>query len=133
MAGKENKEKSRGSSLECCVAVVMTTFSREEDAENVATLLLSKSLASCIQMSNIKSLYKWKGRLEKGKEVLCIIKCLKDNIEGVVEEIKKNHTYEVPEIIVLEGRASKEYVDWMRRNDKKDKEGGGLVEARFIN
>jgi periplasmic divalent cation tolerance protein len=99
---------------------VLTTFDDRSLAENLAKELLEKRLAACIQIAEIESFYRWKGNVENSKEFLCIIKTKKDLYEAVESEIKRLHSYEVPEIIalpILSG--SKEYLSWIEEETKQ--------------
>ena len=94
---------------------VITTVSGKSDAEKIARALIAKDLAACVQIGGpIKSIYRWKGRIETAKEWVCIIKTRKSFYKKVEKAIKENHPYEVPEIIavsIVEG--SKTYLKWL--------------------
>jgi periplasmic divalent cation tolerance protein len=94
---------------------VTTTADTKETAEKIATVLVQKRLAACVQIVGpISSVYWWKGKVEKTNEWLCIVKTRKNLYEAVEASIKANHTYEVPEIIavpIVEG--SKGYISWL--------------------
>ncbi len=47
----------------------------------------------------ITSIYSWKGKIENDKEILMIMKSRTDLLEEITSEVKKNHPYEVPEVI----------------------------------
>lgn len=54
---------------------VVTTVKRLEDAEELAKGLVEERLAACVQiLGPVKSVYRWKGRLEEAEEWLCLIK-----------------------------------------------------------
>ena len=94
---------------------VTTTADTKETAEKIATVLVQKRLAACVQIVGpISSVYWWKGKVEKTNEWLCIVKTRKNLYEAVEASIKANHTHEVPEIIavpIVEG--SKGYISWL--------------------
>jgi periplasmic divalent cation tolerance protein len=94
---------------------VFTTTEKKEDAEKIARILLEARLAACIQVVGpISSLYWWKGKIEKAEEWLCIIKTREDLYGELEKTIRKNHPYEVPEIIaipIISGNRG--YLDWI--------------------
>lgn len=93
---------------------VLTTTGSKKDAERIAEKLLENKLAACIQVSPISSIYRWKGKTEKGKEYLCIIKSQKKLYKKIETTIKTIHPYEVPEIIsVAVSCGSKRYLAWI--------------------
>jgi periplasmic divalent cation tolerance protein len=97
---------------------VITTVSKKSDAEKIAKALIDKKLAACVQIGGpIKSIYRWKGKIETAKEWICVIKTRKNLYEKVEAAIKKIHPYEVPEIIAVPiGAANKDYLKWIKVN-----------------
>lgn len=98
---------------------VFTTTNKKTIAEKIAKLLIKKKLAACIQIFAIKSFYEWKGKIEKAKEWLCIIKTKKIFYEEVEKIIKELHNYEIPEIISMPINGSKDYLDWIGKQLRK--------------
>ncbi len=96
---------------------VSTTVAKKSDAERIAKFLLDKKLSVCTQIIGpITSVYKWKGKLEKSKEWLCIIKTKKTLYKRIEKAIKNVHPYKLPEIVatpIIEG--SREYLEWMQK------------------
>jgi periplasmic divalent cation tolerance protein len=101
-------------------SIIFVTCPDDQIAENIANILLKKRLAACINItSKIKSLYWWKGKVEKSDEVLMIIKTKSKFFKKVEKEIKKVHPYEVPEIISLKiDSGTKKYLDWIKEVTK---------------
>jgi len=95
---------------------VMTTTSREADAERIARVLLEKRLAACVQIVGpVTSLYWWKENLETSEEWLCSIKTSEGQYAALEKAIRKVHPYEVPEIVALPIVAgSKDYLKWLQ-------------------
>ena len=62
----------------------------------------------------VESIYWWKGKVETGRERLLILKTAKGKLKKLEAEVRRMHSYEVPEFLVVgvEGGA-KEYLDWM--------------------
>jgi len=96
---------------------IFTTVTKRSDAERVAKFLLDKKLSACTQIIGpITSVYKWKGKFEKSKEWLCIVKTHQKHYTKIEKTIKEIHPYELPEIIatpIIKG--SREYLGWMRK------------------
>ncbi len=99
---------------------VITTIDDEKKAENMAELLLSRKVCACVQISGpIKSIYWWKGKIEKSEEYYISIKTTKDKFNIVMDIIKENHSYEVPEIISLDiDDGYRPYLDWIDESVK---------------
>lgn len=82
-------------------SVVITTTGNKEDAEKIANALLSEKLAACIQVTQIKSYYTWKDAVNVDEEQLLLVKCKEADYAEIEKCIKTNHSYEIPEIILL--------------------------------
>ena len=94
--------------------IVTTTCPHEEEAGRISSILIESHLAACIQISEITSMYEWKGEVNSEKEYLLTIKTTSDNYEKVESLILRNHSYEIPEIIqipIIRGSAS--YLQWI--------------------
>ena len=94
---------------------VITTISDKQGAERIAAKLLDKRLAACVQIIGpMKSVYRWRGKIVRSKEWICLIKTKKALYKKVEAAIKKIHPYEVPEIIaspILNGDIG--YLKWI--------------------
>lgn len=100
-------------------SVIITTTSTKEDAEKIATALLSQKLAACIQVSQIKSYYTWKEKMNKDDEQLLMIKCKHGDYAEIEKCIKANHSYEIPEIIQLPiSNGLPAYMNWINEVTK---------------
>ncbi len=95
--------------------LILVTTSSEEEAKKIALSLVEKKFAACVNLvKDIESIYRWKGKLSDEKEVLMLIKTRKKLYKSVEEEVRKLHSYEVPEIIALPIIAgSKDYLFWL--------------------
>jgi len=100
--------------------VVFITASSWEEAEKISKALVEKKLAACVNMvRDIRSIFFWKGKISDEKEVLLIAKAKRKNFEKIEKEVKKMHSYEVPEIIALPILiGSKDYLDWVEKESK---------------
>lgn len=97
--------------------IILTTIDNQNSAESLAEQLVKSKLAACVQISNIKSYYRWKGTFEKSDEFLLMIKTEKKIYKEVEQFILSNHSYELPEIISIkieDGFAN--YFDWVDEN-----------------
>jgi periplasmic divalent cation tolerance protein len=97
-------------------AVVLTTTASNEETEKIAHALLEQKLAACVQAAPIKSYYTWEDRIQEDHENLLFIKCKAVDYAQIEACIRANHSYQVPEIVLLLLSAgSQEYLDWIRR------------------
>lgn len=95
-------------------AVVLTTCENEESAKKVIDSLLAKELVACIQKFPICSFYSWKGEICNDNEIALLIKCNHKHFEDIKNTILDNHSYELPEIILLPiNDGFDKYLNWI--------------------
>ena len=79
-------------------------------------------MAACVNLvSGVRSVYRWKNKVEKSPEVLLVIKTSRALFENVRSQIEKMHSYELPEVIalpVVDGAET--YLDWIDRELGKE-------------
>lgn len=95
------------------VALVLTASKQE--AEKIVQSLLEAKLIACGNItSQVTSLFRWKGKIERAEECLVLMKTRRDLFDRVSQTVKALHSYENPEIITLDvADGSKEYLDWL--------------------
>jgi periplasmic divalent cation tolerance protein len=100
-----------------CVQV-LTTAGSEEEAGRIASLLVERRLAACVQVVGpITSRYRWQGAVEEEREWQCLAKTTQAAYAAVEAVIREVHSYDEPEIIatsILAGSAG--YLAWIDAN-----------------
>ena len=99
--------------------VVLVTCGSAKEAKSIADALVRKRLAACVNVlvSPVQSIYRWKEKVESAKEFLLLIKTSRRRFAGLEKEIRRLHSYEVPEIIALPIAAgSKPYLKWLEES-----------------
>ena len=100
-------------------SLIMTTFSKKKEAKKVSKKIISKRLATCIQIQKIDTLYAWHGEIQNENEYLLFIKTKSNRFKKLESFIKKHHSYKVPQIIQIPiTKGSKEYLSWIETNTK---------------
>jgi periplasmic divalent cation tolerance protein len=99
--------------------VVLVTAPRRV-ALSLARRVVSERLAACANIiPGLRSLYWWKGRLERSSEALLIFKTPARNLRRLFARIRRLHPYEVPEILALSVRAAhRPYAEWVARESR---------------
>lgn len=95
--------------------VALVTCENQAQAEKVARGLLDKHLAACVNiLPGAKSLYWWQGKIEETAECVLIIKTREANLGDLTAEVKRLHSYSVPEVIAfrIEG-GNPDYLRWL--------------------
>jgi periplasmic divalent cation tolerance protein len=96
-------------------SLVLTTCGAKEEAERVALLLVEQSLAGCVQMFQIESVYRWEGTVERAKEWMLFCKIRAADYDKAEAAIRSVHSYATPEIIAVEiGKGAQPYFAWLQ-------------------
>ena len=102
--------------------LIFVTCKNSAEARKIALAMLRKKLVACANIvPKIESHYLWKGKIEKRKEALLILKTRKELQAKVEAEIKKLHSYKLPVIEFIEVKTGKEVEKWVERETGKEK------------
>ncbi len=104
----------------CCL--VTTTVDKASLANSLAEDAIKEHLAACVQIiPNITSYYYWRGQLEKSQELLLQFKTTEKRAQLLMEYLKKSHSYDTPEIIMLRtGDIDPDYEKWIEMAVNQD-------------
>ena len=88
-------------SLERAV-LVYTTFPSIGEAEQVGQTLVERRLCACVNiLPGMVSLYWWKGGIDRGDEVVMIIKTRAALTEPLRQAVRQLHSYTTPAFLVI--------------------------------
>lgn len=98
--------------------LVLSTASSPKEARRIAGHVLRRKLAACINIvPRVESRYWWKNKIEAGRETLILIKTTAACYASLQQEIKKWHSYDVPEIIAVPiKKGHPDYLRWLTRS-----------------
>jgi len=98
------------------VIIVLTNFPDRDSALALASQLVEKQLAACVNvLDGCTSVYRWKSGLESEREVPVLVKTRAELFDQVRSAIRSGHPYELPEILAVSVTAGlAEYVSWVR-------------------
>jgi periplasmic divalent cation tolerance protein len=100
--------------------IVLTTCGSEDEAEKIARYLVENRLAACVNIvPQVRSIYRWQGKVESARELLLLVKTTNEKFTQVRDAIRELHSYELPECAVLpieDGSAA--YLDWIEDSVK---------------
>lgn len=95
--------------------IVLTTVGLHEKAEELARALVDRRLAACVNIIGpIRSVYRWKGKVENEQEYLLLIKTSADRSADLAAAFGELHPYELPERVELDiAGGSADYLSWI--------------------
>jgi periplasmic divalent cation tolerance protein len=112
------KRKGEGPMQERTDIVTVTVACSDGDqARKIAAGLVEGRLAACAQILPVESVYRWRGKLERDREHLVVVKTLAACLPALERLVTRAHSYEVPEILALPvAWAHAPYAEWLRES-----------------
>jgi periplasmic divalent cation tolerance protein len=104
--------------------VVLVTCGSRTKARRIARSLVERKLAACVNalQTSVESIYRWQGKVETAREFLLVIKTSRKRFAALEAEIRRRHSYDMPEIIALPiERGSRPYLTWIADSVKQSK------------
>jgi periplasmic divalent cation tolerance protein len=96
--------------------VVLITCGSEREAKTIARSLVERKLAACVNLltAPVESVYRWKGKVDSAREFMLIAKTTRKRFAALQSEVRRLHSYDVPEIIALPVVVgSRDYLSWI--------------------
>ncbi|RWR99878.1 protein CutA-like isoform X1, partial [Dinothrombium tinctorium] len=96
-------------------SVAFVTISNEQTAQKLALQIVENKLAACVNIvPKVISIYEWKGKIENDSEALMMIKTRTSRVDELIAFVKKNHPYEVCEVITTAiQHGNPDYLKWL--------------------
>lgn len=93
---------------------VYFTCSTREEAHTIARTLVKNRFVACANIFPIFSVYTWKEKIEESEEYAALLKTEKRKVALTIEEVKRLHSYEVPDIVEIPlGRGYRPFFQWI--------------------
>ncbi len=95
--------------------LVLVTAPNLKIARRLAQAALNARLIACANLiPKIESHYWWRGKIERGAEVLLLLKTSRKHLAALEELIVAKHPYDTPEFLVVPLKAGNaRYLAWM--------------------
>ena len=94
---------------------VYTTYPSIVEAEKAGRAIVERRLAACVNiLPGMISHYWWEGVVERGEEVVMIVKTRATLAEEVRKAVKQMHSYTTPAVMVIPLESvDQNYFDWI--------------------
>jgi len=101
--------------------VVLVTAASKQQAGRIGRALVRAKLAACVNvLPGIRSIFSWEGKILDEREVLLIVKSRADLFGQLAAEVKRLHSYQVPEVIAFSiAYGAADYLTWIRKTTRK--------------
>jgi periplasmic divalent cation tolerance protein len=96
--------------------VVLVTCRSAKEARRIAEAVVEQRLAACVNIlgAPVRSIYRWKGRIESAREILLVMKTSRRRFAALQKKIEQLHSYDVPEVIALPIiTGARRYLGWI--------------------
>lgn len=105
--------------------LVLITAPDLKTARRLARAALAARLVACANLvPRIESHYWWQGKMERGNEVLMILKAPRAALPELEKLILASHPYDTAEFLVLPvSRGSSRYLDWWKQSCERTGSG----------
>jgi periplasmic divalent cation tolerance protein len=100
--------------------IALVTAPDLKTARRLARAALEARLIACASLiPRVESHYRWQGKIERGAEVLMILKTTAKCAQKLEKLIVASHPYDTPEFIILDLRGgNKRYLNWLETGCK---------------
>ena len=98
--------------------VVLVTAPDVKTARKLAQAALKARLIACANLlPKVESHYWWQGKIERGAEVLLVLKTTTARLAALEKLIVAKHPYDTPEFLVLPiAGGHKRYLNWVEQS-----------------
>ena len=105
------------------VLSVYAVFATAEEAERIGRTVVEERLAACANiLPPVRSIYRWKGKIETTDEVAAIFKTHHWRSDALMERIAELHSHDVPCIVAWPiEKIVGSYADWVEDTVIRDR------------
>jgi periplasmic divalent cation tolerance protein len=102
---------------------IYAVFANGDEAERIGRTVIEERLAACINiLPPMRSIYRWKGRIETADEVAAILKTHHWRSDALMQRIGELHSYDVPCIVAWPiEKIVGSYADWVEDTVIRDR------------
>lgn len=93
--------------------LLITTESSKKIAKKIGKLLVKRKLAACVSIKEIYSIYRWGLEIEQIKEFEIVIKSKSSKLELLINTLKKELSYKLPQFIYKSFDSEINYYKWI--------------------
>ena len=88
---------------------------KKSEAYKIATFLVKNKLVACANIiNNVDSVFTWKDKVKKTKEIMIVGKTMNKNVQKIIKNVKKLHSYEIPCVIFFDIKnGNTDFLKWI--------------------
>jgi periplasmic divalent cation tolerance protein len=82
--------------------LIYITAADKAEAEKLASALVGERLAACANiLDGVDSSFWWEGKIEHGREALCLLKSVRGKFPALRQRVLELHSYKTPCVVAL--------------------------------
>lgn len=87
----------------------------QDEAKNFARGLVEERMAACVNLiPKIESFFWWEDQVQADDESLLLVKTTQLKLDKLMEYVKDNHPYDIPEAITVQvAEGLPDYINWV--------------------
>lgn len=100
--------------------ITFVTCRDAAQARKIAAALVREKLAACGNiLQGVTSIYRWEGKLQRGRECLLLLKSRDALSKRLAARVRALHSYSVPEVLTLRiASGDPAYLRWVRESTR---------------
>ena len=101
--------------------LAISTAATPAQAERIASALVEERLAACVNIvPGATSIYRWKGKLHRDREVLLLLKTTATTLDALRDRLLELHPYDEPEFLAFDvASGAPDYLRWLTDSVQK--------------
>ena len=105
------------------IVSIYAVFANADEAERIGRMVIEERLAACVNiLAPVRSIYRWKGRIETADEVAAILKTHHWRSDALIARIAELHSYDVPCVVSWPiDKIVGAYADWVEDSVIRDR------------
>ena len=98
-------------------SIVYITAANLEEADKIGKTLVTERLAACVNIFPIRSIFRWKEKIDEANEYGMIVKTKSKKIKEIEKRVKELHSYEIPCVVSFRmDSGSDGYLKWIEES-----------------
>lgn len=100
--------------------IVLVTAPDARSARRLSDALVGERLAACVTVvPGARSTYRWKGKVERAREAVLLIKTRASLAKRLERRVRELHPYDVPEILAIRPATGEaRYLSWIEESTR---------------
>ena len=97
------------------MTILYLVCANEKEADGITEVLLEKELVACAKKLPVKSVFRWKSKLNKADEIVLLLETENKFFDAIESEVRKLHSHKTFILASIPvGKTSKGVTKWLK-------------------